>query len=695
MKSASKAKSVSHAGKLPPLVNREISWLSFNRRVLQEAEDTSVPVIERMRFLGIFSNNLDEFFRVRVATVRRMVTLGKTDKDYVGPKPKKLLSEIQTVVLSLQERFGQIYNQLLDELKNDHIFMLTEKDLTPSQGQWVKSYFQETIRPALTPLMLDHKQPFPYLRDRTIYLAVCMTTAAGKHKLALIDLPTRVLPRFIQLPRSENNQYIMLLDDVIRYCLDEMFSIFRYQAIEAFTIKITRDAELDIDHDISKSFLEKMSKSLKQRTRGDAVRFVYDRTLPEHFLEHFKKKMKLTDNDTVIPGGRYHNFRDFMKFPNPGKKLMEYKALRPLLHRDLEGQNSVLNVISKKDVLLHFPFQSFGHMIDLLREAAIDPKVVSIQIATYRLAKNSHIINALANAARNGKKVTVIMELQARFDEEANIRWSNMLQEEGVNVMFSSPGLKVHSKICLITRKQGHEHKLYATVGTGNFNEVTARVYSDHTLMTSDPRITEEVRQVFYFLENNYKTFHPEHLLVSPFSTRKSIIHLISQEIKHAKAKKPAYIILKLNNLVDTDIIRKLYAASQAGVKIQLIIRGVCALQAGVKGYSENIKAISIVDQFLEHSRVYIFGNGGQEKIFISSADMMKRNLDHRVEVTCPVYDPALQQELKDMIRIQLEDNVKARILDPQQRNRYVQHSETASVRSQLHFYHYLKGSKS
>ncbi|MCB0396134.1 MAG: polyphosphate kinase 1 [Flavobacteriales bacterium] len=675
-----------------PLINREISWLSFNERVLQEAEDEKVPLVERIRFLGIFSNNLDEFFRVRVATLRRLVTLRKTDREELLAKPKKLLKDIQDMVLSQQQRFDSIYQNLIKQLKTHNIHLITETELDESQGSFVTDYFNTQVRPALIPVMLKQNRPLPYLRDRTIYLAIRLLDAKKQEQFALIELPTGVLPRFTVLPESKGRRYIILLDDVIRFCLNEIFSIFSFKSIDAYTIKLTRDAELDLDHDISKSFLEKMTRSIKQRKKGDPVRFVYDRNIPPSMLEYLKKRLKLSESDNLIPGGRYHNFKDFMKFPNVGGSELEYETLRPLRHPALVNAHSTMDVIRKHDVLLHFPYQSFNHMIDLLREAAIDPFVTSIKITTYRLAKNSHVINALVNAARNGKQVMVVMELQARFDEEANIRWSNKLEEDGVKVIFGMQGLKVHAKICLITRKEHGKLKQYATIGTGNFNEVTARVYTDNTLMTADKRITMEVAKVFNFLENNYQTFTAKHLMVSPFSTRKKLASLIQKEIVHSRKGGKGYIFLKLNNLVDEEMIKKLYHASQAGVKIRIIVRGTCSLIPGLPDISENIEVISIVDKFLEHTRIYVFGEGKHQQIFLSSADLMSRNLDFRVEVTCPIYDPKLQKQLLEMLDMQWADNIKSRYIDEKQENHYRNSEGKKAIRAQIDYYNYLQG---
>ena len=677
-------------------INREISWLQFNDRVLQEAADENVPLVERMRFLGIFSNNRDEFFRVRVATLKRMVRLDKKGRTLATGTPREVLQEIQEVVLSQQKKFSKIYRKLLRELEAENIFLINETKLNEKQGQFVRDYFSEKVHPVVNPIMLRQVGKRPTLRDQSIYLLVKLHTPADdkKFELAMVDLPTKRVDRFLELPAEGKKKYIILLDDVIRYCLHDIFHMFGYTHAEAYTFKITRDAELDIDDDVSQSFLEKMQHSLKQRKKGDPVRFVHDKTMPPEMLQFLTKKLKLTDDSNQIAGDRYHNFKDFMGFPNVGSKNLVYRKADPVPHRSLHGQSSLLQALKNKDVVLHYPYHSFNYFIELLREAAIDPKVKFIKICIYRVASDSRVINAIINAAKNGKDVTVVVELQARFDEEANIYWSGILQEEGVRVIYGVPGLKVHSKLCLIGRKESGRMKLYANIGTGNFHEKTARIYSDVSLITADKRITNEVERVFSICENVYRpAYYYKKLLLSPMHLRNKLVRLINTEIRNAKAGKKAYMVLKMNSLVDIQLIRKLYQASQAGVKVQLIIRGICSLVPGVPGLSENIEAISILDRYLEHSRIYIFCHGGDDLCYISSADFMVRNLDHRIEVTCPILDPDCKQELIDMLNIQLADTVKARILDGSGKNMYKEGSKTGkkAVRTQFELYNYYR----
>ncbi len=675
-----------------PYVNREISWLSFNARVLQEAADPAVPLLERLKFLGIFSSNLDEFFRVRVGSLMRLDNAGVKTKASFG-SPKKVLEKINKVVLKQREKFDQTFTALHKELEAEKVFIINEKQLNPEQEGFVQSYFRQEVRPSLVPIMLEEVPRFPYLRNQVIYLAVHLSKANEREnaKYALIEVPVVTLPRFIMLPGVEDRKYLIMLDDVIRYGLQEIFAIFDYDQISAYTIKLTRDAELEIDDDITKSSLEKISKSIKQRLQGQPVRFVYDREMPKDLLTYVLDRNKLADHDNVIPGGRYHNAKDFMSFPSVGAGHLEYSRRRALELSSIEESRSLIETIKARDVILHFPYQSFHYVIDLLREAAIDPKVVSIKMTLYRVAKNSNIINALVNARRNGKEVAVLLELKARFDEEANIFWTQSLEEAGAHLIDSVPGMKVHSKLCLITRKEGKKLVHYGIVGTGNYNETTARIYSDHALFTADPRLTKEIARVFEFLENNYRTFQYKHLIVSPFYMRKKFTKLIKAEIKNAEAGKSAYIFVKLNSLVDKKMIDLLYIASRAGVKIRMIIRGICSMVPGVPGLSENIEVISIVDKYLEHSRISVFCNGGDEKYFISSADWMVRNLDNRVEVTAPIYDPAVQRQLRDFFEIQWCDATKARVINEKQDNTYRIPEETCTSRAQDDLFDYLR----
>ncbi len=675
------------------LINRELSWLSFNERVLQEAEDVENPLIERIRFLGIFSNNRDEFFRVRVANLKKMAHLGKKAEGIAYGNPQKILDAIQETVISQQKKSDIIYQSLVEELANNRIFIINEKNLSEQQRIQVKAYFQQQVRPSLVPIMLDATPHFPYLRDKSIFLFVKMSCTDGKRKPqhALIEIPSSTIPRFVSLPAIGNNKYVILLEDIIRFCLAEIFAIFEFDNIEAYTIKLTRDAEMEVDTDISKSILETMNTSLKDRKRGAPVRFVYDSSMPKEMMRYLIKRMQIPTSSALIPGGRYHNFKDLMAFPDIGTPDMNYAKLPPLPHPIFAESVSMFDALKKSDVLLSYPYHSFHHLVDILREAAIDPKVNEIKITLYRVARNSNIVNSLINAIRNGKKVTVVVELQARFDEEQNLYWAQKLQEEGAKVIFGVPGLKVHAKLFLISRKENKREVLYARIGTGNFNESTAKVYTDHSLFTADKRLTTEVAKMFHFFENNFKSGVYHHLLVSPFFMRNKITAMINTEIKNANEGKTAWIYIKVNNLVDHELISKFYEAGKAGVKIRLIIRGMCSIKCGVHGLSDNIEGISIVDKFLEHSRVFMFCNDGQPKYYISSADLMSRNLDGRAEVACPIYDKNLQKELWDTFNISWADNVKARILDEKLSNSYrVCNPDDPYIRSQEKIYDYF-----
>lgn len=674
--------------------NREISWLSFNERVLQEAEDPTVPLLERIRFLGIFSNNLDEFFRVRVATVRRMLEFGKDDEALLGNfTAAELYDKIQETVVQHQQKAQEIYRNIWVEMANENIFVVDETQLTHEQGVYVRKYFNTKVLPNIVPIMLGKSMKFPYLRDKSVYLAVKLSKSSSpdKYAYALIRVPSRSVSRFLVLPEQGNKKYVILVDDVIRFCLNDVFPIFNYDHFEAYTIKVTRDAELDIDDDISKSFIEKMELSLKKRKIGIPVRLIYDREMPSDLLEFIMKKMKLEGEDKTVAGGRYHNHKDFMNFPDVGKSRHYYQNLPPVPHKDLPHHQSILKKLRKKDVLLHYPYQSFSHFIDLLREAAIDPKVREIGITIYRVAENSKVVNALLNAIRNGKKVTVVIELQARFDEEANIFWSNKLQEEGAQVINGIPGLKVHCKLAWIKREEKKGMRNYAYIGTGNFHEGTARVYADKGLLTADPEIANDVANMFEFFKHTYYHFNYSQIIISPFAMRNFFIHKIDQEIANARKGKPAYMILKMNSLIDREMIDKLYEASGAGVKIQLIIRGIFGLKTGDPELSKNIEAISIVDKYLEHTRILLFANGGKDDIYISSADWMPRNLDRRIEVACPIYSPEIRNELKELLRIQLRDNTKARILDSELSNKYNNLMNGQRYRAQEDYHTFIK----
>jgi polyphosphate kinase len=677
------------------IIFRDISWLSFNNRVLQEAADETVPLRERIRFLGIFSNNLDEFFRVRVATLKRMIEFGKKSKMHLELTPDAILEEIQEIVVEQQKEFDRIWKEILRELKKQKIQLVNDKQLNKLQQTFVLDYFNEEVRTNIIPLMIESIMEFPVLNDKSIYLA-CRLSKKDRsipQKFALISVPTRRLPRFIILPSKNSIKYIILLEDLIRFCLPHIFSFFGYDTFSSHIIKVTRDAEIDIDNDVSTSLIQKIEKGLKNRKKGKPVRFVFDKDIDPSLLSYLIHRMEFFQKDNLIPGGRIHNFKDFINFP---ETVFQHRSQRKksFVHPALKNTTSVSGVILKKDVLLNFPYHTFDSVIDLLREAAIDPDVVSIKVTCYRLAERSKIINTLTNAVRNGKMVTVVLEIRARFDEEANLDYKEELEEAGVKVLLGVPNFKVHAKICLIKKRVNNRTIQYGFVSTGNLNGKTAKIYGDSCLLTADRNILADLNRIFSFLEQPKLRMHLlqacKTLLVSPVSMRSNLNQLINKEIKTARLKKPAAITLKLNSLSDELLIDKLYEAAKAGVEIKLIIRGIFCLLTENKKFKIPIQAISIVDEYLEHSRIMIFHNGGKEKTFISSADWMLRNIDHRIEVACPIFEKSIQQEIKDIIQIQLKDNIKARTLDNDLSNQYVNPRNTKKIRSQVETYNYL-----
>ena len=673
-------------------VEKELSWLSFNERVLQEAADKSVPLIERIRFLGIFSNNLDEFYKVRFADVKRRILINQERGG--NDNSKHLLTKMQTKALKLNERFDELYSELIRDMARRRIFLVNEAQLTEPQQTWIRQYFHKHVIPHITPLLLrDDIDVLQFLKDEYAYIAVQLENRDG-NQYALIEIPTDHLPRFVRLPeeKGKRRKTIILLDNIIRYCLDELFSgFFEYDGLRGYAMKMTRDAEYDLSREVEHSLLEQMSEGVSQRLTAMPVRFVYEREMPQNMLEFLCTKLKISNYDSLIPGGRYHNFKDFINFPNVGRDYLENKPLPPLHCIDFDGFANKFEAIKAKDILLHYPYHTFEHISELVRQASFDPRVLSIKINIYRVAKESRLMNSLVDAVHNGKNVTVVVELQARFDEEANIEWSKVLTEAGVQVIFGVPGLKIHAKLLLITRKEQGELVHYAHIGTGNFHEKNARIYTDFSLLTANPSICNEVRNVFGYIENPYRPVKFKHLIVSPRNSRQQLNRMIDNEISNAKQGKRASLTLKINNLVDKNLINRLYNASTSGVKIKMIIRGMCSLVPGVAGISENISVISIVDRFLEHPRVIIAHNNGDEKVYISSADWMTRNIDHRVEVATPIYDPRLKKRIIDIINIHFIDTVKARIIDKEMSNSYVSRGNKKKVRSQIAIYDYLK----
>ena len=679
---------------------RDISWLAFNARVLQEANDSSNHLHDRLRFLGIFSNNLDEFFRVRVAALNKMLLLGKEAKMHLETNPDRILKKIQQTVLTQQQEFDNTYSDIISELEQENIFIKNEKQLTKKQKDFVTRYFEEKVRTQIIPLMIETIPQMPLLRDKSIYLACLLgkTHESMAQRYALIEIPTKVLPRFVIIPSDKEGTDIILLEDIIRFNLPMLFAPFGFDRFLGYIIKVTRDAELETDNDVNTNIIAELEKGLKNRKKGRATRFVYDRQIDPVLLNYLVKRLGLSKKDNLIPGGRIHNFKDFIDFPS---SIFNNLRDRPkaFVHPLLQQPCRIMEIIEKRDVMLHLPYHSFDSVIDLLREAAIDPFVQSIRIALYRVAKNSKIVNALINAVRNGKEVTVVLELRARFDEEANMRWKSQLEEEGVKVVLGIPNMKVHAKICVIKKREFNRTRQYGFISTGNLNENTATYYGDHTLLTTDRAIIADINRVFDYVENPIKKAASiracKTLPVSPITMRKVMLANLDKQIRIARKKQPATAVVKLNSLVDQVLIDKLYAAAKAGVEIQMVVRGICCAHTELKAAKGSLRAISIIDDYLEHARVFIFGTAEDRQVYISSADWMIRNLDHRVEVACPIKNKEIQQELTDILAIQLAENVKGRILDNEQSNQYVpRENDQKPVRSQEAIYNYLRNKK-
>lgn len=673
-------------------IPKELSWISFNERVLQEAQDPTVPLIERVRFLGIYSSNQDEFFKVKIAELKRTILID--EEKGVNSPAKGILKEALNRVRELSTVFDKTYQSLLKELADNKIYLLDETQISPEQRGFVKKYFKENVLKHISPVILSESVDLiAFLKDKYTYLAVEMTKKEQDPHYALIEIPTENVPRFVQIPTADRRKKVlMILDNIIRIGLDDIFrGLFDYDNISAYSIKMNRDAEYDLSSQLDRSLVENMSNSLKQRLISLPVRFAYDKEMPKEMVRFLLKELSVKDFDSVMDGGRYHNFKDFIGFPNVSREYLENSKLPALNSKSFDSAKNIFDAIKQNDVLLYYPYHNFRYFTELLRQASYDPKVTSIKINIYRVARNSRVIESLIDAANNGKHVTVVVELKARFDEENNIQWANRLTEAGVKVLFGVQSLKIHSKLCIVTRLEGDKTVRYAHIGTGNFNEKTAKIYTDFSLFTANEELTNEVEDVFDFIEYPYIRPKFKNLLVSPINSRDKIYSMIDNEINNAKAGFDARIILKVNNLVDKGLVGKLYDASQAGVKIDMIIRGMCSLRPQVKGLSDNIKVISIVDRFLEHPRVMYFHNNGNSKLYISSADWMTRNLDYRIEVGTPILCPTLKQRILDILNIQFDDTVKARVIDKDQKNLYVKRGNRKKLRSQIQIYRYLE----
>jgi len=685
--------------KEPLFRDRDLSWLSFNYRVLQEAIDPRVPLYERVKFLAIYSSNLDEFFRVRVAGIRSLINLNKQTQKELDFNPTKLLKKISRTINKQQEEFGKIFNEsIIPDLRTNNICLINEESTTEKQKKYISKYFNERVVPQIQPILLVQNKIIPFLRNKRLYLAVILKPKSSssssskprkaRNKYAIVEIPSNHLPRFVELPSEDDKTHIIFLDDVIRLHLHSLF--LGYDIVIAFSIKLTRDAELYIDDEFSGNLLEKIRKSLLQRNIGAPSRFLFDQTMPKNFLKLLKETFKV-DNDDLVPGTKYHNFSDFFIFPNPARDNLLNKPLPTLRHSGLDQYTNLFEAIAKRDFIVHFPYQTYDYVLQFLDQAADDPKVTSIYITQYRVAKDSEVISALVKAVRRNKNVMVFVELKARFDEESNIHWAEEMEEQGIRVLYSFPGLKVHSKLALVLRKENKKEKSYCYLATGNFNEKTAQLYSDTGLFTTDQRLTQEVKFVFDHLINTNIKPKFKHLLVAQFNMRKVFIKLIDNEIEFAKKGKGGKIILKMNSLEDKKMISKLYEASNAGVKIDLIIRGICCLVPGIDGMSKNINIISIIDRYLEHSRIFIFNNDGYPKVFSGSADWMKRNLSRRIEVIFPIYNENIKKEILDIISIQLNDNVKSRIIDRYDKNIYSKDRIIRLNQSQVDTHKYLQ----
>lgn len=675
-------------------INRDISWMYFNHRILDEAANRENPLLERLKFIGIYSNNLDEFFKVRVATLRRMVEIEKNVKTLKSDSDKILKK-----ILKLNEQYTidleDIYNQLIEQLKAENIFFLNETQLDAKQKTFIEDFYRNTLMSSLYPILASRMDEAPQLNDKEIYLAVKISKLAGKkekkvsREYALIQIPTQDLSRFVLLPSQDGSKHLIFLDDVIRYCLPQIFASLNYDTYEAYTIKFTRDSEMDFDKGAYQSLLEKVSKAVKSRRFGPPVRFVYDRDIPKTLLHFMEKLLNIDKNDAHIAGNRYHNLKDFIGLPDLKRPDLKFKPQPPLPVPSFDKASNMMDLIRERDRFLHYPYQDFDYFVRLMREAAINPEVKSIKISIYRLAKNSRIIKALINAAMNGKKVTANVELLARFDESSNINWAQKMEEAGIKVIFGVEGLKVHSKLALIKTRS----KSIACISTGNFHEGTATIYTDFTMMTARASIVDEVDEVFNFIEHPYTNPVFKELIVAPNFARKRILAMINTETENAKKGLPAYILMKVNHITDDKIIQKLYQASTVGVKIKLLVRGSCTMVTGVMGMSEHIEIYGIIDRYLEHSRIMIFANGGHEKYYIGSADLMARNLDNRIEVLTPVYDPKVQRHLKKTLEFGFMDNVKARMVDGSGSNRIQTSEGTEKFHSQDRLYQYYKQS--
>ena len=674
-------------------VERDLSWMYFNHRILQEAEKKEVPILERMSFLGIYSNNLDEFFRVRMASLNRLALSKDKNIKADRERAKKTIKDINHLNACYNKEFEKAVDDITEELEAKGIRLLHETELNEEQQLFIRRLYLEKLNGSTNPIWLSQVKEIGATGDDGIFLAIKrMEWHEDKKKpkvdYALIAMPDKELGRFVRLPKSDGMENIMYLDDVIRYCLPMIFIGEGKATYEAYSFKFTKDAEMEMDNDLNSGVMQKVAKGVKSRKSGEPIRVIYDDSMPKELLKRIMSRLNIDTLDTIVSGGRYQNHKDLMAFPDCGRTDLKYPKWTPILKPELETEQSILDTIRQKDRFIHVPYHSFNSFIRVLREAALSPDVKGINVTLYRLAKASKVVKALICAARNGKKVTVVIELLARFDEESNIKWSKRLQEAGVEVVFGVEGLKIHSKLVYIQCKSGD----IACIGTGNLHEGNAKVYTDYMMMTARPQIVREVKKVFEFISKPFKPVKFRELLVSPNEMKPKILRLISDEIRNAKEGLEAWIKVKINHITDEDVVAKLYEASQAGVKISLLVRGNCSLVPGLPGFSENISALGVIDTYLEHARILIFANGGNPKYFLGSADWMPRNLVNRIEVLTPVYDEQLQHDLERTIDYGLRDTTNARIVDGRGGNQF---KEGAPFRSQEQLYvDYLKESQ-
>lgn len=672
-----------------PYLERDISWMYFNERILQEATRPHVPLLERLSFLGIYSNNLDEFFRVRMASQSRIAECGDRAAVRESEHAKKIIKQIGKLNAHYAKAYAQAVEQVTEELKRENICLVDDTEVTPEQLDFIRSYFRERLSGFIVPVWFSAIKWLDYENDENIYLAVKVSRTEPRPvaDYAFLEVPVGPCGRFVRLPDHEGRSYLMYLDDVVRCCLPLVFEGLGFTSFEAYTFKFTRDAEMEIDNDLRTGILQKISKGVKSRKRGEPLRVLYDARIPKDLLKRVLRKLDLDSLDTVLASGRYQNHKDFMRFPDCGRADLRYPTWTPILKRELDGPASLLDRIRQKDRFIHVPYHNFDSFIRILQEAAVSKEVESIKITLYRLARESKVVRALIGAARNGKKVTVVIELLARFDEASNINWSKRMQEAGIKVIFGVEGLKVHSKIVHIGMKRGAD---IACISTGNFHEGNARTYTDCMLMTASRRLVKDVDSVFGFIERPYTPVRFKELLVSPNEMKNRFVALINNEIKNRKSGKPAYIKIKINHITDPVMVEKLYEASCAGVDIDLLVRGNCSLVPGIPGVSDHIRIAGIIDRYLEHSRIFVFAAGGEERVFIGSADWMPRNLDNRVEVVTPVYDPEVKEEMKRIVDFGLRDTLQARIVDGEGKNLFKQPDEGGQpFRSQEALYEY------